>query len=342
MAERGLLDLTISFLPGLSCREKISLCEALGDESDLTKKSASDIEALIGRGLKEWNVDWSLRAAQKAAEKARLRGISMVSWQSPLYPPLLREIYDPPVLLFFRGRLPDPESPLAAIVGTRKPSPDSAARAFDIARGLGRGGISVVSGLAIGIDSFAHRGNMEGGAPTVAVLGSGVDEVYPSSNRVLALRILETGGALLSEYPPGTGPRKWNFPARNRIISGLSRGVLIVEAPQKSGALITARFALDQNRDLWVASSGVSASVPDASGMDASVPDGAEKRFALHDKRGTSKLADDGAVVIKTASEILEAWNIKAHEQTPEQEQPPAGGHALAASLAVTLGVKLH
>jgi len=340
MAERGLLDLAISYIPGLSCREKITLCEALGDESDLIQKSASDIEALVGRELKAWNVDSSMRAAQKAAEKARLRGINMVSWRSPLYPPLLREIYDPPVLLFFRGRLPDPERPLAAIVGTRKPSPDSAAQAFDIARGLGRGGISVVSGLAIGIDSFAHRGNMEGGAPTVAVLGSGVDEVYPSSNRVLALRILETGGVLLSEYPPGTGPRKWNFPARNRIISGLSRGVLIAEAPQKSGALITARFALDQNRDLWVASSGVS-------GTDASGTGGAEKRFALYDKRGTSKLADDGAVVIKTASDILEAWNIKAPEQghapeqAPEQEQPSAGGRALAASLAATLGVKL-
>jgi DNA processing protein len=347
MAERGLLDLTISCLPGLSCRERISLCEALGDESDLIQKSASDIEALIGRELKAWNVDSSARAAQKAAEKARLRGINMVSWQSPLYPPLLREIYDPPVLLFFRGRLPDPERPLAAIVGTRKPSPESSAQAFEIARGLGRGGISVVSGLAVGIDSFAHRGNMEGGAPTVAVLGSGVDEVYPSSNRVLALRILETGGALLSEYPPGTGPRKWNFPARNRIISGLSRGVLIVEAPQKSGALITARFALDQNRDLWVASSGVSSSGAEASVSDASVPDGAGKRFTLYDKRGTSKLADDGAVVIKTASDILEAWNIKAPEQAPEQghapgqEQPSAGGRALAASLAATLGVKL-
>jgi len=311
MPERGLLDLIISCLPDLSCREKIALCESLGDESDLIQKPESDIEALIGRKLKAWNVDSSRRAAERAAEKARMRGINIVSWQSPLYPPLLREIYDPPVLLFFRGKLPDPESPLAAVVGTRKPSPASCAQAFDIARGLGRGGISVVSGLAVGIDSFAHRGNIDGGASTVAVLGSGVDEVYPSSNRGLALRALETGGALLSEYPPGTGPRKWNFPARNRIISGLSRGVLIVEAPQKSGALITARFALEQNRDLWVASSGVSSSVPDASGT--------EKRFALYDKRGTSKLANDGAGIINNASGILEAWNIKA----PDKELAP-------------------
>jgi DNA processing protein len=304
MAERGLLDLTVSFLPGLSYREKTALCEALGDESDLLQKSASDIEALAGsglnaRGLNAHDIDSARRAAERAAEKARARGINMVSWRSPLYPPLLREIYDPPVLLFFRGKLPDPGNPLAAVVGTRKPSPASCAQAFDIARGLGRAGVSVVSGLAIGIDAFAHKGNMEGGAPTAAVLGSGADEVYPASNRNLALRILETGGCLISEYPPGVKPRKWTFPARNRIVSGLCRGVLIVEAPQKSGALITARFALEQNRDLWTASSGVSDT---------------EKRFGFYDKRGTSKLAEDGAGVIHTASDILEAWNIKNEE----------------------------
>jgi DNA processing protein len=333
MAERGLLDVIISCLPDLSYREKIILCESLGEESDLNQKSG--VEALIGRALKAQDIDSSRRTAQRTAEKARLRGINIVSWHSPLYPPLLREIYDPPVLLFFRGKLPDPESPLVAVVGTRKPSPASSAQAFDIARGLGRGGISVVSGLALGIDACAHRGNIEGGAPTVAVLGSGVDEVYPSTNRVLARRILETGGALISEYPPGMGPRKWNFPARNRIISGLCRGVLIVEAPQKSGALITARFALDQNRDLWTASSGVEQAEQ-------------EKRFAFFDKRGTSKLAEDGAAIIMTASDILGAWNIHDYEQeqAPEQERNPAYGRAadgpaLAASLAASLGVKL-
>jgi DNA processing protein len=335
MAERGLLDLIISCLPDLSYREKITLCEALGDESDLLQKSG--VEALLGRALNAGDVDSSRRAAERAAEKARARGINMVCWQSPLYPPLLREIYDPPVLLFFRGKLPDPESPLAAVVGTRKPSPASSAQAFEISRGLGRGGISVVSGLAIGIDACAHRGNIEGGAPTVAVLGSGVDEVYPSSNRVLARRILETGGALISEYPPGMGPRKWTFPARNRIISGLSRGVVIVEAPHKSGALITARFALDQNRDLWVASAGVGEMLPEQPAPEQG------KRFGFFDKRGTSKLAEDGAGIIKTAWDIMEAWNIQAPEKehASEQERILSGGPALAAPLAASLGVKL-
>jgi DNA processing protein len=232
------------------------------------------------------------RQAERDAETARLRGINWVSWRSLEYPPLLREIHDPPVLLFFRGKLPDPHFPLAAVVGTRKPSAQAAAQAFAIAKGLGAGGISVVSGLALGIDSMAHRGNIEGGAPTIAVLGSGADEVYPSSNRTLARRVLETGGALISEYPPGTGPRKWTFPARNRIIAGMSRGVVIVEAPQRSGALITARFAIDNNRDVWVASAGMQSS-------------------ARFDRRGTAKLAEDGAETIQTASDIFKKWNIK-------------------------------
>jgi DNA processing protein len=335
MAELGLLELIISCLPDLSYREKIILCEALGDESDLTRKFG--VETFIGRALKAGDVDSSRRTAERAAEKARTRGINIVSWRSPLYPPLLREIYDPPVLLFFRGKLPDPENPLVAVVGTRKPSPAASAQAFDVARGLGRGGVSVVSGLAIGVDACAHRGNMEGGAPTVAVLGSGVDEVYPSSNRVLARRILETGGALISEYPPGMGPRKWTFPARNRIISGLSRGVLIVEAPQKSGALITARFALDQNRDLWVASAGV-----EQYSVARPAPEWG-RRFGFFDKRGTTKLAEDGAGIIMTASDILGAWNIKPleEERAAEPEQGFTGIQALAAPLAASLGVKL-
>jgi len=294
MVERGFLDLMLSRLNELSQREKILLCESFNTEQDLIQKSRTDIEAIIGHELAAfWDADAIRALAERDGKAARLRGINWVSWRSPAYPPLLREIYDPPVALFFKGALPNPETPLAAVVGTRKPSPQAAAQTFDIARGLAREGVPVVSGLAFGIDAMAHRGNIEGGAPTVAVLGSGVDEVYPSSNRTLARRILETGGALLSEYPPGASPHKWSFPARNRIIAGLARGVLIVEAPQKSGALITARFALDYNRDLWVASAGVDA----------------EQNIAPFDRRGTTKLAGDGAGIIHSAADILRAWD---------------------------------
>ena len=298
MAERGLLDLMIARLDELTFREKITLGGMFSGEQDLLQCSVTDIEAIIGRKLAEFRGMDAVRLLAEGDAAAALRkGISWVCWPDSAYPPLLREIYDPPVLLFYRGILPNPERPLAAIVGTRKPSPRAAAQAFDIGRGLARNGISVVSGLALGIDAMAHRGNIEGGAPTVAVMGSGLDGVYPPSNRNLARRLLETGGALLSEYPPGITPRKWNFPARNRIISGLARGVLIVEAPQKSGALITARWALEHNRELWVASSGVSSS-------------GSGQKTAI-DRRGTTKLAEDGAGIIHGASDILEAWNME-------------------------------
>jgi DNA processing protein len=322
--ERGLLDLIIARLNKFSYKEKLLLCESFDTEQDFFRQSAADIEAMVSRKLAApGNIDKVRRLAERDAAQARLKGINWVSWRSPAYPPLLREIYDPPVVLFFRGSLPNPEAPLAAIVGTRRPSPRAAAQAYRIAHDLARGGISVVSGLALGIDAMAHRGNIEGGAPTVAVLGSGLDKVYPSSNRTLARRALETGGCLLSEYPPGTGPRRWSFPARNRIISGLARGVLIVEAPQRSGALITARFALEHNREVWVASCGLD-------------EDNGQK--ITFDRRGTAKLAAEGAGIIRDASDILEAWNM---ETTGLEPPEITSGATLAASLAHSIGVSL-
>jgi DNA processing protein len=276
---------------------------------------------MLKRPLKiPWTMDQLRAQAERDAALARLRGIGYLSYGDSGYPPLLRELFDPPALLFYRGMLPNPERPMMAVVGTRRPSSLAAAQAYELGRELARGGMPVVSGLALGIDALAHRGNLEGGAPTVAVLGSGLDQVYPASNRGLARRILETGGVLLSEYAPGTEPFKWNFPARNRIISGLARGVLIVEAPERSGALITAQFALEQGRDLLVASSGISTS-PGA---------------------GTRKLADEGARVIHHAAEIFEDWGMAYPEDTGETsgEAPPGeNGADLAMSLARSLNI---
>ncbi|MDR2842897.1 MAG: DNA-protecting protein DprA, partial [Spirochaetaceae bacterium] len=165
----------------------------------------------------------------------------------------------------------------------------------------------VISGLAAGIDAMAHRGCIEGFAATYAVFGSSPDEVYPASNRQLAQRILQHNGALISEYPPQTHPSKWTFPARNRIISGLSSLVLVVQAGKKSGALITADFALDQGRELAVAAS----------------PCG--HVFG----EGCEKLAADGAPLIKSAEDILSALNISP--QIAPRENPPA---SLAGRLA--------
>jgi len=291
MDDRGLLDLIICRIPGLSARDKLLLCEKFDREEELCVLSKKDIEKILNHPLRaagpfSWD---SIRSrAEKDAAAAGRRGISWVSAAESRYPPLLRESWEPPALLYFLGKLPDPEKPLAAVVGTRRPSGAAAAQAYSLGRDLARGGVPVVSGLALGIDAMAHRGNLEGGAPTIAVLGSGLDWVYPVSNRPLARRILENGGVLLSEYPPGTGPFKWNFPARNRIIAALARGVVIVEAPVKSGALITARFALEQNRDLWVASIGT---VSPLGG-------------------GTAKLAEEGAPVITSGRDILEEWGM--------------------------------
>jgi DNA processing protein len=212
---------------------------------------------------------------------------------------------------------------MAAVVGTRRPSSQGAKRAFDIGLELGKAGIPVVSGLALGIDSMAHRGNIEAGSPTVAVLGSSPDMVYPASNRFLAKRILETGGVILSEYPPGTGPRKWNFPERNRIISALARGTIIVEAPEKSGALITAKFALEQDRDLWVDKAGISS------------------KWSC----GTANLEKDGALIFSSVKDILAEWSLEGASSAPEQSEKKNRDRderaGLVSSMAEYLDIKL-
>jgi DNA processing protein len=312
--DRGLLDLMIIRIPGLKPVEQGELCKKLCGEEDLIRLSLRDLEVLAGRPLKGFNgMDAVRLAAERDAANAVKRGIRWVSLVSASYPPLLREIYDPPVLLFYRGILPDGNRPMASVVGTRKPSAPALRAAFDAGRFLGVQAISVVSGLALGIDAMAHRGNLEGGARTYAILGSGADEIYPSSNRLLARKILEGGGAILSEYPPGTGPQRWHFPARNRIISAMSRGTLVVEAPARSGALITARLALEQGRDLWVSYAGL----------------GSE---------GIARLVEEGAKIISSASDILQEWGLE--EKKEFHDEAGSTGRALADSLARRLAIK--
>ena len=293
MSKRGLLDLIISLLPGLKITDKISLLQAFDDEEKLFVQTKRSMEEILNHELREfWDITEIHEKAGSIDTGCRMRSINWVSWNDTDYPPLLRETYDPPAVIFYMGKLPNPEKSLLGMVGTRNPSPQAAEQAYKIAGNIGKAGISVISGLALGIDAMSHRGNLIGNAPGYAVLGSGIDEVYPSVNRPLAKRILDSGGALISEYPPGVHPTKWTFPARNRIIAAMSRGVLIVEAPKKSGALITAAFALDQGKDLWVASCGL-------------------RENASFDKRGTMKLASDGAEVINSACDILEKWNME-------------------------------
>jgi DNA processing protein len=294
MDNRGLLDLIISLLPGLKVVERIKMIQNFNNEEELYLKTSRNIEELINRKLKNfWEISDIRDRADRIDTICKMRSIKWVSWDNADYPPLLREIYDPPPVLFYKGALPNPEKSLLGMVGTRKPSPQAASQAYRLAFGAGKAGISVISGLAIGIDAMSHRGNLVSCVPGYAVLGSGIDEVYPSANRPLAKRILDSGGALISEYPPGTRPARWTFPERNRIIAAFSRGVLIVEAPVKSGALITAASALEQGKDIWVASVGC------------------QKSDSMFDREGTGKLVRDGAEIIQSPADIFEKWNME-------------------------------
>jgi len=195
------------------------------------------------------------RFADEQIRRARGKGVSLISFWDPGYPAILKEIYDPPVLLFVRGELP--EEPGISIVGMRYPSRYGS----DTARMLGKAfsdmNIPVISGMARGIDSWAHRGVLDGQGKTVAVLGSGIDVIYPPENGPLSEKIAGRG-AVISEFPMGAEPAAGHFPRRNRIISGLSRGTIVVEAGEKSGALITAYMALEQGREVFAVPGPVS------------------------------------------------------------------------------------
>ncbi len=228
-----------------------------------------------------------------AALAARLRalGISAMTLLDAEYPTSLREIADPPPTLFIRGEL-QPEDDLAvALVGTRRATAYGAAVAQRLAADLAAAGVTVVSGLARGVDTAAHHAALEAGGRTLAVLGNGLDQVYPPSNRQLAQRVT-TAGALVSEFPPGTPPDAVNFPRRNRVIAGLSRATVIVEAGERSGALITADFALEQGRDVLT--------VPGPISSPTSI--------------GSNELLKQGAIPVTCVDDILQTLGIDGPE----------------------------
>jgi DNA processing protein len=206
---------------------------------------------------------------------------------SPDYPALLARIAHPPACLWLRGDPRAPAGPCVAIVGSRAASPYGLQVAERLAADLARAGVTVVSGLARGVDSAAHRGALTTGR-TVAILGSGVDVIYPAEHDALADRILRHGGAILSELPPGSPPRRGHFPRRNRLISGLSLAVVVIEASARSGSLQTARFALEQGRDVLAVPGSI-----------------VGERF-----RGSHALLRDGAKLVESASDILEELRL--------------------------------
>jgi len=230
------------------------LFDFFGSWENAWKSSAQD---LLQSGLKTQTVSLFLEFRNKTNpqelfEKIIERNIKLLFFEDDLYPPLLREIYDPPLLLYYRGTINEKTWSLPlAVVGTRKISSYGRQVTEDLIKDLSSDGLTIISGLALGVDCLAHEAALDSLGLTIAFLGSGVDEVYPRSNFNLARRIIESGGALISEYPPGTPPFKTNFPRRNRLIAGTTLGTLVIEAREKSGALITARYALEEGRDVF-------------------------------------------------------------------------------------------
>ncbi|RLC84123.1 MAG: DNA-protecting protein DprA [Chloroflexi bacterium] len=224
---------------------------------------------------------------EQVLRKVEAEGAQVLTWESPTYPTLLQQIPDPPPVLFVKGELTPADEWAVALVGTRKATANGREVARQLAGDLVRNGVTVVSGLARGIDGIAHRAALEAGGRTIAVLGCGVDQVYPPEHRRLAAEIMEHG-AVVSDYPLGTGPEGKNFPPRNRIISGLSLGVLVIEAGLRSGALITADFAADQGREVFA------------------VPGSILNPAAA----GCNRLLRDGAGVVTEVRDILETLHL--------------------------------
>ena len=213
--------------------------------------SYSAIEGVTPEGLAALK-DKNLRPAEQILRECESKNLHILTYQDAGYPARLRNISDPPLVFYYKGRLPDFDGyPLIGVVGTRKASPYGLTAAKRMGYQIAKCGGIVVSGMAFGIDGMAMRGALTADMPVVGILGCGADMVYPPSNKAL-FADMEHYGCIMSEFPPGTPPYKWNFPKRNRIISGMSCGVLVVEAPEKSGALITANLALDQGRDVFV------------------------------------------------------------------------------------------
>ena len=217
-------------------------------QASLTELEATGMRAVSAQALATGK---SMELAQEELAKAAGAKARIISLSDAEYPPRLKEIYDPPVILFVKGSVELLSQPGIAMVGTRHPTPYGTGMAERLATDLAARGLVIISGLARGIDTASHRGTIAAKGKTIAVLGTGIDVFYPKENTRLAEQILALGGALISEFPIGTPPTPQNFPIRNRIISGMSAGVLVVEAAEYSGTRITSRCALEQNRDVY-------------------------------------------------------------------------------------------
>jgi len=235
----------------------------------------------------------------KEWENLQKLNVQVLHLKQDKYPKLLKEIYSPPPILYVRGAIPANIDFSVAVVGTRKITEYGRQTTPEIVKPLTRSGLIIISGLALGVDALAHQSCLEAGGQTVAVLGCGLDAVYPVANRHLGLEIMASGGALVSEYPPGTPPLKQHFPVRNRIISGLARGVLVVEGGEDSGSLITAKCALEQNREVMAVPGNINNTT----------------------SHGPNQLIKMGAKAVTTHLDVLETLNLELVEQFTDNKK---------------------
>jgi len=296
MARRDAVDywLALSLLPGLGEIGLVRAWRGLGSGEAVWRAAAGELAgfgvrmaAVAARdGFADWEQVAEIRRRAAAAQAL------ILSLDDPGYPSVLKEIAVPPPVLYLRGEVSALQVPAVAIVGARRASELGRRFAFGLASELAGRGIAVVSGLAFGVDGAAHEGALRGGGPTLAVLGTGIDVIYPTAHRHLSQRIVENG-LLMTEFSPGLGPDRHHFPRRNRIVSGLSSGVVVVEAGEKSGSLITARLALEQGREVFA--------VPGPPGLPGS--------------RGVNRLLKEGAQLIESAADIFAAlpWLERDH-----------------------------
>jgi len=295
-----------NMVPGIGPKRFEVLLRHFGSAGEAWQAGVSNLQAagLDRRSLENLLTARSELDLDAEVERNAKAGVTILTWDDPDYPALLKQIYDPPYVLYVRGELLPADEWAIAVVGTRRASAYGREATRRLAGDLATNGVTVVSGLAQGIDSHAHKAALEAGGRTIAVLAHGLDHVYPPQNRSLAARIAEQG-ALVSEFALGTRPEAKNFPARNRIISGLSLGTLVVEAGKRSGALITAEFAAEQGRDVFAVPGNIFAA-------------GAA---------GTNRLIQTGAQIALGVEDILEELNLtmigafqQAREIVPENE----------------------
>ncbi|MCB0833067.1 MAG: DNA-processing protein DprA [Bacteroidetes bacterium] len=296
--------LLLASVPGVGHQRLRSLIDKFGSASDVLNAPLVHLQATAGVDVvtAESIANRAKRSAGRVEDQLNRMAkydVRLVSFWDEEYPERLRQIHDAPAFLFIRGSLRPDDERSVAIVGTRRCTAYGRLMAAKLAGELAALGVTIVSGLARGIDTAAHESAVEAGGRTIAVLGSGVDCIYPSENGRLAASIINAG-AVLSDYPMGTGPDAVNFPNRNRLISGISLGVVVVEAPAKSGAMITTRFALEQNREVFA--------VPGQVGNSQA--------------EGPNNLIKSGAKLVESAADIVEELALLARDVRPNAQKP--------------------